>query len=56
MANQQRVRPLDIIRSILLEIATIKFLVPLVVLNMENAGEEYCLLLGKPWLLQARVS
>ena len=53
MADQRRVRPLGILRNLVLSIGAISFAMAFVVMNMEDAEEEYSMLLGRPWLRQA---
>ena len=55
MADQRRVRALGILRNLVLSIGGISFAMAFVVMNMEDAEEEYSMLLGRPWLRQARV-
>ena len=50
MADQRRVRPLGILRNLVLSIGGISFEMVFVVMNMEDAEEEYSMLLGRPWL------
>lgn len=55
MADQRRVHPLGILKGIVLDIGGISFAMSFVVMGMEEANEEYNLLLGRPWLRQAKV-
>lgn len=55
MADQQCMRPLGILQSIVLDIGGISFSMAFVVLSMEDTLEEYSMLLGRPWLWQAKV-
>ena len=55
MADQWRVRPLGILRNIFLDIGGISFSMAFVVLSMEDTLEEYNIILGRPWLRQAKV-
>ena len=48
MADQRRVRPLGILQGIVLDIGGISFVMSFVVMGMEEANEEYNLLLGRP--------
>ena len=55
MADQRRVRPLGILRDIVLDVGGISFAMAFVVMGMEDTAEEYSMLLGRPWLRQAKV-
>lgn len=55
MADQRRVRPLGILNGIVLDVGGIPFAMSFVVMGMEEANDEYNLLLGRPWLRQAKV-
>ena len=54
MADQRRVQPLGIVRHCKIKIATLRFGIAAVVLRMEDIQEAYPLLLGRPWLRQAK--
>ena len=55
MADQRRVRPLGLLKGVVIDVAGIQFVMSFVVLCMEDSIAEYNLLLGRPWLRQAKV-
>ncbi|MCO5581496.1 hypothetical protein L7F22_035381 [Adiantum nelumboides] len=54
MADQRRVQPLGLVRHLDIRIAQLPFAVAAVVLRMEDIHGVYPLLLGRPWLKQAK--
>ena len=55
MADQRRVQPLGLVKDLDLDIAGIRFKIAAMVLKMEDISGAYPLLLGRPWLRQAKV-
>ena len=54
MANQRKVMPLGIIKNLKIDIGGLTFKITVTVITMENQENIYSMLLGRPWLKQAR--
>jgi len=54
MVNQRKVRPIDLIKNLKINLAGCDYKISVIVLNMENEVEAYSMLLGRPWLKLAR--
>ena len=55
MAGQRRIQPLGILKGQEICIWGLKFSVTFVILRMEEKGNGYSMLLGRPWLRATRV-
>jgi hypothetical protein len=55
MADQRRVQPLGLLCGLKMEVCGMNFEIAAVILRMEDISGSYPLLLGRPWLRQARV-
>ena len=54
MADQRKVMPLGIIKNLKITIGGLTFKITVTVMKMENQENCYSMLLGRPWLKQAR--
>jgi hypothetical protein len=54
MADQRKVIPLGIIKNLKINIGGLTFKITVMVIKMENQENSYSMLLGRPWLKQAR--
>jgi hypothetical protein len=54
MADQRKVTPLGIIKNLKINIGGLTFKITVTVIKMENQENSYSMLLGRPWLKQAR--
>ena len=54
MENQRRVHLLGLVRNLEIKIAKFLYTIAAVVLRMEDIKSAYPLLLGRPWLKQAK--
>lgn len=50
-----RSQPEGLLRGVVIDISGLTFAVSLVVLNVLEADEDYNIILGRPWLRQAKV-
>ena len=55
MADQRRVQPVGLLKGIVIDVARLTFAVSLVVLNIADAAKDYNIILGRPWLRQAKI-
>ena len=53
LADQQRIKPVGILRGVKIVISGLTFSIDYVVLRTLAAASAYPLLLGRPWLFQA---
>ena len=54
MADQSRVKPMGILRSVITTIAGIQYPIDYIVFKLNNSSLSYPILLGRPWLYQAK--
>ena len=55
MADQRRFQPVGLLKGVVIDVAGLTFSVALVVLSIAEAADDYSIILGRPWLRQARV-
>lgn len=55
MADQRRVRPVGLIRDLIITVEGLQFTTTFTVLQMEGNEGSYPMLLGRPWLHMAKV-
>ena len=55
MADQRRVQPVGLLKGVVIDVAGLTFTVALVVLSIVEAADDYNIILGRPWLRQAKV-
>ena len=54
MADQSRVKPMGILRSVITTIAGIQYPIDYIVFKLNSSSLSYPILLGRPWLYQAK--